>query len=1112
MKALILKLLPLLFLMVWPGIVRAQTITTTAGSLQSCPGEIIVPIMVTNCNGVGAISLVLDCNSAVLTYNGYQNLHSQLASGLLIIHSTGSHVTFSWANTVAANIGDDTLVELKFLAVTGTSSLNWDIQTPGNCEYADNLGNILPSAYVNGSVTIHQAVMINTQPVNTTVLVGTNTTLTIGAIGTGLAYRWQISIDGGSAWTNLENSSLYGGVTGSTLYIYNVPLSYSANLYRCRLSGICLPVVYSYVVSLEVITPVTTTLPVSNLCPGNTVIPVMVEDFESVAAFSLVFGYNPNVLTWSGYQGVNTGLQQGSFSANANDGKVYLTWSSTTPATFPDGTLVELLFTGATGNTALTWDLSTPGNCEYTALNGSPITAVYNNGSQNVYALPEIVTQPVDRIIAKGQSTTFSVAATGSGLNYLWQVSTDQGTTWTDLSNGGFYAGVTTSSLGISNAQISLNRNLYRCRVAGNCPPPQFSNAAMLTVLPNIITICNSKTSCPGIVGISVTANDFIGVAAFSMVLNFNTSVLSFSGTQDLNTALSGGSFIANASNGKVYLTWSHTSPATIANGGKVIEILFTAVPGTSALNWDIQVAGNCEYSDQYGNVIFSTWTNGTATINQPPVISSHPVNLTMYAGGLATFSVTAAGTEIAYRWQESTDGGTTWTNLSNVSPYQNTTTSTLRINPVNLGLTGYLYRCTVSGTCTPTVYSDAAQLTVTQAAITTSIAAITNSCTGNLNIPVNVTNCDEVGGITLALIYDTTKLTFEGYHTINPGLGGGMIAINRYANKVLFTWASTTAANLGNAILVYYRFKANTGVSTSLTWDTQTPGNCEYTNVNSTIITSLYTNANITVSSTALVANAGPDMNKTGPSVQLNGTATGGVTPYTWLWSPVATLSDPNIPNPVASPSVTTVYTLTVTGNNGCSGSDQMTVFTSTIPENLTVQNVTVNDGQTECYNATQVITVAGNGTSFQVLSGGHATLIAGQKVVFQPGASVIAGGYLHAYITTNATYCGTQGPAIPATEIQGEFAISELQLSEGFRIYPNPADDFVTIETRTFTGVKDQVTIELVNLLGTIVHREQRFAAGACLIDISGLPTGVYLLRINRGDTYESARLIVR
>lgn len=77
------------------------------------------------------------------------------------------------------------------------------------------------------------------------------------------------------------------------------------------------------------------------------------------------------------------------------------------------------------------------------------------------------------------------------------------------------------------------------------------------------------------------------------------------------------------------------------------------------------------------------------------------------------------------------------------------------------------------------------------------------------------------------------------------------------------------------------------------------------------------------------VVADAGIDNNLcAGSSVNLN--ATGGIT-YSWL--PTTGLSNPNIANPVATPSSTTTYTVYVTDINGCTQPDDITVTVNAIP-----------------------------------------------------------------------------------------------------------------------------------------------------------------------------------
>jgi hypothetical protein len=847
MKGFILKI-PLLFFVLWFAHAGAQTINTSAATASSCTNDIVVPISVTNCNGVGAISLVLNYNNTQLTYAGYQNTHSELAGGLLIVNATATQVIFSWAKTTAANIGNDVLIELVFTASTGTGNLTWDTQTPGNCEYSDVNGNILPSSYTNGSVTLHQLPIVNTHPVDRTVLNGQSASFSATGVATGITYRWQVSTDGGSIWTDLTNIAPYSGTTTANLNISAATMAMNGYQYRCRISGTCTPPVESNPATLTVLQPVTTTLPTQTICPGNLSVPVVVNSFNSVGAFSLTFSYNSSNLVYDSYQDLHPALSGGSFVLNDVNGIIYMSWASGSAASIGNDTLVKLNFNASAGTSALTWDTQTLGNFEYSDEFGYILPVIFQNGNITTRALPTVLTHPINRTIAMGQNTTFATTATGTGITYRWQVSDDGGTSWTDLTNIAPYSGTTTATLNITNAPLSLDGNLYRCRVTGTCPPFVHSNGGLLHVLPNVVTNGQTFTTCPGSTSYVISVNEFIGIGAFSICLNYNSAVLTYTGFQNLHPPLSGGFSAVNEAAGKVYITWSSTSAVTIPNGSALIELLFDSSPGTSAMTWDTQTPGNCEYSDINGEIVYSTWNNGTLTFQQPPVINSHPVDRVIHGTGSTTFSVSASGTGISYRWQVSTDGGNIWNDLSNVSPYSGTTTTTLTINPVNITMDGNLYRCRVTGTCAPVAFSDSALLTVTTNAIYTSVQNTNYSCGGEIVVPINVQNCDNVGSISLALNYDSTKLTFIGYQELNPLLPGGLLIVNGTGTKVFFSWASTTPANIGNSTLVKLVFQGNAGINTQLTWDTQTQGNCEYSDPMGNIITSFYTNGTVNI------------------------------------------------------------------------------------------------------------------------------------------------------------------------------------------------------------------------------------------------------------------------
>jgi len=118
-----------------------------------------------------------------------------------------------------------------------------------------------------------------------------------------------------------------------------------------------------------------------------------------------------------------------------------------------------------------------------------------------------------------------------------------------------------------------------------------------------------------------------------------------------------------------------------------------------------------------------------------------------------------------------------------------------------------------------------------------------------------------------------------------------------------------------------------------------------------------------------------------------------------------------------------------------------------TTPPENQVLANITVPNEVTTCYDATQVLTVAGNGNTFVVENGGNVTLIAGSKILILLGATVNSGGYLYAYITTNATYCGSKDS--PLVENPGKEILLPVEnpKSHWIKIYPNPTNGYVTL-----------------------------------------------------------------
>ncbi len=99
------------------------------------------------------------------------------------------------------------------------------------------------------------------------------------------------------------------------------------------------------------------------------------------------------------------------------------------------------------------------------------------------------------------------------------------------------------------------------------------------------------------------------------------------------------------------------------------------------------------------------------------------------------------------------------------------------------------------------------------------------------------------------------------------------------------------------------------------------------------------------------LTADAGDDVEICfGDSTQLGGdpTASDGLAPFIYNWSPVAGLNDAALANPTASPSATTTYTLIVTDATGCKDTSEVVVTVNPELFAHAGENQTIAVGQT--------------------------------------------------------------------------------------------------------------------------------------------------------------------
>jgi len=139
-----------------------------------------------------------------------------------------------------------------------------------NYEYRCEVFSSCLSVFSNAAILqVDPTITILGQPVNKTICQNNSTTFNVSAVhigGGSVSYQWQISFNGLN-YSNLNNSTVYQGVTTSTLSLSNVQMNLNNAKFRCLINNYC----QTIDAVLNVIPVVTITSNPSNvtICEGN---------------------------------------------------------------------------------------------------------------------------------------------------------------------------------------------------------------------------------------------------------------------------------------------------------------------------------------------------------------------------------------------------------------------------------------------------------------------------------------------------------------------------------------------------------------------------------------------------------------------------------------------------------------------------------------------------------------------------------------------------------------------------------------------------------------------------------------------------------------------------
>jgi gliding motility-associated-like protein/uncharacterized repeat protein (TIGR01451 family) len=403
-------------------------------------------------------------------------------------------------------------------------------------------------------------------------------------------------------------------------------------------------------------------------------------------------------------------------------------------------------------------------------------TTTSNVVSLTVNLPPVISQEPINKKMCTGDSVYFLVKATGSNLTYQWRKGL------INIKDTLNYSGATTDSLKIKLVSVSDTASNYNVVVSGICSPKDSSiNVSLLLTSAPVISIEPiNKNVCVGNLAVfTVSSNDTgltyrwrkngINLINGINITGVNTDTLRILSVTVLDTSsfydviITGACSLRDTSVSTKLLIGQSPfitiqpidTSACLGNG---VRFIVVAIGDSLTYQWrkgninlldtgsisgstndtllinpirlsdtssyyNVQIQGSCATSIVSDSVVL--------IVNQAPIITEEPVNISKCEGDTALFVVKATGSNLSYQWKKGTSNVTNSSNISGAN------SDTLKINAITIADSSTQYYVVVSGSCAPADSSVYVSLNVNKIAVINTEPTNQIACEGS-SISVN--------------------------------------------------------------------------------------------------------------------------------------------------------------------------------------------------------------------------------------------------------------------------------------------------------------------------------------------------------------------------------------
>jgi hypothetical protein len=970
--------------------------------------------------------------------------------------------------------------------------------------------------------------VITSQPSNSSICAGTNTTFSITASNAS-TYQWQVNT--GSGFVNLSNGAPYSGVNTATLTITGATSALNGYQYQAVVTGASTPNATSNAVTLTVkANPAATATPTSaSICSGTA---------TNIALTSTPTG--------------------ASFA-----------WTAATAS----GTVTG---TSAGSGTSIAQTLSGNGVTNYTVtptLNSCPGTPV--TVAVTVNPNPTATATPTSASICSGSATNIALTSTPTGATFAWTAATASGTVTGTSAGSGTSIAQTLSGNGVTNYTVTPTLN--------SCPGTPITVAITVKPAPTATATPASASVCSG------TATN-IALTSTPTGATFAWTAATASGTVTGSSASSGTSIAQTLSgNGVTNYTVTPTlnscpgTPVTVAVtvnpnptatatptsasicSGSATNIALTSTPTGASFAWTAATASGTVTGSSAGSGTSIAQTlsgNGVTnytvtptlnscpgtpitvaiTVKPAPTATATPASASVCSGSATNIALTSTPTGATFAWTAATASGT----VTGTSAGSGTSIAqTLSGNGVtNYTVTPTLNSCpgtpvTVSITvnANPVITNQPSASTICTGANTTFSVSAANTTGYQWQVDagagfVNITNDGTYSGATTAVLTITSATAALSSHVYRVNATGGCTPA-AVSNSVLLTVNTapvitdqpTDRSICGGADATFSVSATN---ATGYQW--QVDAGLGFVNILNAAPYSGATTSKLTISSATQALNG----------YLYRAVVTGACSPPATSGSallstadnvnPIITGCPADIAVNVGSPNCSNIVTWTEpTVTDNCSSTILLTSDHHSgdmfVAGNTVVTYIAKDLSGNE---ATCSFTVTVTDVSMPVFTScpEDAVITAGEYIFTAPVATDNC-----SIVTVEQTAGLASGTIFPegvtvqtfeATDVSGNKATCSFTVTasvatsaqmgklNNVRVYPNPASDVVYISPNTSSA--NEYVILLQDISGKVILQQNLTAAQNDLrLDVKDVSKGIYFLVIRDASNQKIEKIII-